>query len=92
MSGFIVSTLTLLRKKPRLMLGIFLLILGATVFFDFTAERHAAHFVGDRIRGFWALFGVVGAVLMTKFMKGIGHAFLMQPTDFYSKKDEGEES
>jgi hypothetical protein len=87
----VVSFITALRERPRLLMGIFLFILGAVVFYDFLAERHEPHFAGDRIRGFWALFGVVGAVFMTKFMKGIGHAFLMQPTDFYSKSEKGEE-
>lgn len=87
MSNFIVAVVSILRSKPRLLQGIFLLILGSVVIFDFMAERHSAHFFGDRVRGFWALFGVIGAVFMTKFMKGIGHAFLMQPTDFYSKHE-----
>ena len=66
--------------------------MGAVLLFDFIAERHGEHFVGDRIRGFWALFGLAGCVGMTKFMKGIGKAFLMQPGDFYTKHENGEEN
>lgn len=91
MSDFIVSFIDRLRAKPKLLAGIFVFILGSVVVFDFTAERHAAHFFGDRVRGFWAIFGFLGAVFMTKFMKGIGHAFLMQPMDFYAKRNKGEE-
>ncbi len=92
MSHFVVTVINHLRSKPRLLGGLFLFILGAVVLFDLTAERHSAHFFGDRVRGFWAMFGFLGAVLMTKFMKGIGHAFLMQPMDFYSKKEKGEDA
>lgn len=91
MSDFIVKFVDRLRSKPKFLGGLFLFILGAIVFFDFTAERHVPHFFGDRIRGFWAVFGCAGAILMTKFMKGIGHAFIMKPTDFYSGKDKGED-
>lgn len=91
MSNFIVTFITDLRSKPRLLLGMFLFILGAIVFFDFLAARHVAHFAGDRIRGFWALFGLFGCLGMTKFMKWFGHEVLMKPLDFYSRSQSGEE-
>lgn len=91
MSDFIVNFVSGLRARPKFLKGLFLLILGGVLLFDLTAERHGAHFFGDRMRFFWALFGCLGAIGMTKFMKGIGHAFIMQPTDFYSRRDKGEE-
>lgn len=91
MSDAIVSLITWLRERPRLLLGIFLFILGTAFFYDFIAERHAAHFVGDRIRGFWTLFGLLGCIGMTKFMKGFGHAVLMKPMDFYTRSERGED-
>ena len=54
--------------------------------------RHGEHFVGDRIRGFWALFGLFGCLGMTKFMKWLAYGVLMKPLDFYDEKaDSGEE-
>jgi hypothetical protein len=91
MSNFIVSLIDGLRRKPKLLGGIFLFILGAVLLFDFTAERHAAHFFGDNVRGFWTLFGLLGCLGMTKFMKWIGHDVLMKPLDFYSRHESGEE-
>jgi hypothetical protein len=91
MSKLIVTIIDALRARPRLLKGIFLFILGFALFFDFYAERHGEHFVGDRIRMFWAFFGLVGAIGMTKFMKWIGYGFLMQPLDFYSRHDGGED-
>jgi hypothetical protein len=88
----IVTAIDAMRRRPRVLLGGFVFLLGAIVLFDFIAARHGEHFVGDRIRGFWALFGLAGCVGMTKFMKGIGHGFLMQPTDFYSKNETGEDN
>lgn len=90
MSDFIVNVVSAMRARPTFTKGLFLLILGAVLLFDLMAERHAAHFFGDRMRFFWALFGVFGTIGMTKFMKGIGHLFIMQPTDFYSRKEKGE--
>lgn len=91
MSG-IVMAIDALRRRPQMLLGGFIFLLGAIVLFDFIAVRHGEHFVGDRIRGFWALFGLAGCVGMTKFMKGIGAAFLTQPQDFYSKNETGEDN
>lgn len=91
MSEMVLWVVTGLRARPKLLRGLFLLILGAVLLFDTMAERHAAHFFGDNMRFFWAIFGLLGAILMTKFMKGIGHAFIMQPPDFYSRKDKGED-
>ncbi len=91
MTDAIVSFITWLRDRPRLLAGLFLLLLGAIVFYDFLAPRHGVHFAGDKVRGFWAMFGLAGAWLMTKFMKWFGHEVLMKPTDFYTKHESGEE-
>ncbi|TLN27256.1 hypothetical protein FDZ71_00160, partial [bacterium] len=87
----IVDSITYLRKKPRLLMAIFISILGGALLLDSLAVRHTPHFIGDKIIGFWSFFGLVGCLLMTKFCKGLGHLFIMQPTDFYSKNEKGEE-
>jgi hypothetical protein len=87
----IVTLISSLRARPRLLRAIFLTLLSLFVLFDFMAPREAMHFVGDRIRGFWALFGLFGCLGMTLFMKWIGHDLLMQPLDFYTKSESGEE-
>ncbi|TAL16110.1 hypothetical protein EPN96_10875 [bacterium] len=87
----IAEFITWLRKKPHLLMAIFISILGGALLFDAFAERHAPHFGGDRIIGFWAFFGLAGCLLMTKFMKWLGHDLLQKPLDFYSRNDSGEE-
>jgi hypothetical protein len=89
-SSAIARWITFLRDRPRLLRAIFFAALGFFVLYDVYAPRHGAHFVGDRIRGFWAAFGLVGCVLMARFMKGIGHLWLMKPVDFY-RHEEGKE-
>lgn len=74
-----------LRGRPHLLLAAFYTALGFFVLYDVFVPRHEAHFVGDRIRGFWALFGLVGCWAMARLMKGIGHLWLMQPEDFYTR-------
>jgi hypothetical protein len=87
----IVALLTYLRERPRLLRGLFLGMLGLIVMYDFIAVRHGEHFVGDRIRTFWAMFAFGGTVFMTRFMKGIAAMFLAQPLDFYGSTAEEEE-
>ncbi len=91
MSRLIVTLIDYLRTRPMMLRGVCITLLGLIVLYDFMAVRHGDHFVGDRIRGFWALFGFIGCVGMTKFMKGLGYAFLMQPLDFYTSKERGED-
>ncbi len=77
------------RAEPQLLRAGFFTLLGLIVLFDVFAPRHEPHFFGDNLRGFWAVFGFLGCIALAKFMKGIGHAWLMKPVDFYAKKDEG---
>ncbi len=79
-----------LRDRPNVLQAVFYTALGFFVLYDVYAPRHEEHFVGDRVRGFWALFGLAGCWAMARFMKGIGHLWLMQPENFYTR-DKGEE-
>ena len=82
--------ITELRDRPRLLRAVFFAALGFFVLYDVYAPRHGVHFVGDRLRGFWAAFGLVGCILMARFMKGIGHLWLMKPEGYY-RQGGGEE-
>lgn len=46
------------------------------------------HFGAEKIPGFWAVFGVVVAVLLARLAKGAAHTFLGKDLDFYDKKNE----
>ena len=86
LSRRIVSWIDRLRARPHLLQAVFFTALGLFVLYDVYAPRHEPHFVGDRIRGFWAIFGLVGCWALARCMKGIGHLWLMQPTDFYERE------
>jgi hypothetical protein len=49
---------------------------------------HHPHFGLEKIPGFWALFGLLGAVILAKGAKGAAHGFLGKDEDFYEKGSE----
>ena len=78
--------ITFLRDNSRALKWLFFAFLLFTVVFDvFFVERHAPHFWGDSIRGFWSLFGVLGCMGMVAVFKGLYHVWLKQSEDYYDK-------
>jgi hypothetical protein len=49
---------------------------------------HHPHFGLEKIPGFWALFGLMGAVILAKGAKGAAHTFLGKDEDFYESGSE----
>jgi len=52
---------------------------------DFFIPRHEIHFIGDRIPGFWSLFGLVACILIILISKWIGHLGIMQDENYYNE-------
>tara|TARA_B100000378_G_scaffold265691_1_gene250415 strand:- start:91 stop:336 length:246 start_codon:yes stop_codon:yes gene_type:complete len=52
---------------------------------DFIIPRHEIHFFGDKIPGFWSLFGFISCVLIIVVSKWIGHHWLVRDEDYYDK-------
>ena len=52
---------------------------------DFFIPRHEIHFFGDRIPGFWSLFGFVACILIILISKWIGHLGIMQDENYYNE-------
>jgi hypothetical protein len=52
---------------------------------DFIIPRHEVHFFGDKIPGFWSLFGFIACVLIIIISKWIGHLGLMQDESYYDE-------
>lgn len=75
-----------LRDRSGLLRILFFGLLACIVGFDFIAERHEAHFWGDNVRGFWAMAGLAGCVVMTLFWKGLAHFILMKDEGFYDNE------
>ena len=52
---------------------------------DFIIPRHEIHFFGDKIPGFWSLYGLISCVLIIVVSKWIGHHWLVRDEDYYDK-------
>ena len=72
-----------LRTKTvkKLAYGILVLLVVA----DFIIPRHEIHFFGDKIPGFWSLFGFISCALIIVVSKWLGHHWLMRDEDYYDK-------
>ena len=52
---------------------------------DFIIPRHEIHFFGDKVPGFWSLFGFIACVLIIIVSKWIGHMGLMKDENYYDE-------
>ena len=52
---------------------------------DFFIPRHEVHFIGDRVPGFWSIFGFVACLLIIIISKWIGHLGIMQDENYYNE-------
>ena len=50
---------------------------------DFIIPRHEIHFFGDKIPGFWSLFGFTACVVIIIVSKWLGKNGLMKDEDYY---------
>lgn len=61
----------------------FFAALGLVIVFDFIAERHEAHFFGDKVFGFWSMFAFIVCLAMIVCCKWVAHAWLERDEDYY---------
>ena len=69
------------KTLKRISYGVLILIFVI----DFFIPRHEIHFFGDRIPGFWSLFGFVACILIILISKWIGHLGIMQDENYYNE-------
>jgi len=74
-----------LHQGRTILKRLFFALLILIVVGDFFVERHEVHFAGDRIYGFWALFGLAVCIAMTYVCKGISHSGLGKVEDYYDR-------
>lgn len=80
------APLTPLARKLRAgMFAALALLVGLNLFI----HPHEPHFVIDAWPGFWAAFGLVGAVALGRAAKGLAHTVLGRPEDYYEKREQG---
>jgi hypothetical protein len=60
-------------------------VLGFMVLLNLFIFPLHPHFAGEWIPGFWAVFSVIGAVLLVRICKGAAHTFLGKPEDYYDR-------
>ena len=79
----IIKFIELLRRKSVKKIAYIVLILVFIV--DFFIPRHEIHFIGDKIPGFWSLFGFIACILIILISKWIGHLGIMQDENYYNE-------
>ena len=77
----LVNMIEILRTKTvkKIAYGILVLL----VMVDFIIPRHEVHFFGDKIPGFWSLFGFSACVVIIIVSKWLGKNGLMKDEDYY---------
>jgi hypothetical protein len=73
---------------PRTLRNLMFASLTLLVALNLFITPHDPHFGLDKFPGFWALFGLLGAVILAKGAKGAAHSFLGKDEDFYEKGSE----
>ena len=61
--------------------GILVLLIAV----DFIIPRQEIHFFGDKIPGFWSLYGFISCVLIIVVSKWLGQHWLVRDEDYYDK-------
>ena len=77
----LVNMIETLRTKTvkKIAYGILVLL----VMVDFIIPRHEVHFFGDKIPGFWSIFGFSACVVIIIVSKWLGKSGLMKDEDYY---------
>ncbi len=77
----LVNMIETLRTKTvkKIAYGILVLL----VMVDFIIPRHEVHFFGDKIPGFWSLFGFSACVVIIIVSKWLGKNGLMKDENYY---------
>ena len=74
-----------LHQQRSLLKWLFFGLLVLIVIGDLFVERHEVHFFGEKIYGFWSLFGLAVCAAMTWLCKGLSHSWLGKDEDYYDR-------
>ena len=69
------------QKVKKFAYGLLVLL----ILVDFIIPRPEIHFFGDKIPGFWSLFGFISCALIIVVSKWLGQHWLMRDEDYYDK-------
>lgn len=79
-----------LRARLRVVIRVAFVLLGVLVLLDALPwvvhkEGHAHTWVESHVPGFWAVFGLVGCMVLIVLSKAFGHAGIMRSEDYYDE-------
>jgi hypothetical protein len=84
----LISLIQFLRTRLKGVVRFCLATLAVLVLVDaipgFVGKEHA-HTAAERLPGFWALFGLIGCIVLILVSKAFGHAGIMQREDYYDE-------
>lgn len=72
-----------LHQHARHLKWLFFATLATFTAGDFFVTREKIHFIGDRLPGFWSLFGLLVCVVTVYFCKGLSRFWLGKEEDYY---------
>lgn len=70
----------------KLRIGFFA-VLGLLVVLNVVIRPHHPHFGLEAYPGFWAVFGLAGALFLGRAAKGLAHTILGKDEDFYDRTE-----
>ena len=75
------------RNVSSMLRIVFFAVLALMLVLNLFIHPHHPHFGLEKVPGFWALFGLVVALLLGKGAKGAAHTFLGKDEDYYEKRN-----
>lgn len=75
------SWLDAARERAGVLRNVLYLVLAALVGLNFVIKPHEPEFASEKLPGFWALFALIGAVVMVFVLKKIVYPMLAQPEE-----------
>ena len=79
----LLKIIEILRTKTMKKIAYAVLII--IIVMDFFIPRHEIHFFGDKIPGFWSIFGFIACILIILISKWIGRLGIMQDENYYNE-------
>ena len=82
----LIQFIEFIRSRLKTVVKVCLAILGLLVLLDalFVSKEHAHTWI-EHIPGFWALFGLLGCMILIILSKAFGHLGIMTREDYYDE-------
>jgi hypothetical protein len=84
----LIAFIDFLRRRLKTVVRLCLAALGCLILLDalpFLVDKEHAHTWLEHIPGFWALFGLLGCIVLILVSKAFGHLGIMTREDYYDE-------